>query len=159
MARVSSLHVHGCKSQSMERAWWLEQCRRHSGQGLKMASPPTLGTPLRTRSVPLSPAGSIRVRITHLSPSLGGSPSPPKGSTQPTLLQAEGGADLGARADQASSHVALWTWASLRGKAFQLTFSKSSFRQISRCNFSCKFLFSTFKRSISSLSSTGRSIS
>lgn len=117
------------------------------------------GTPLRTRSVPLSPAGSIRVRITHLGPSLGGSPSPPKGSTQPTLLQAEGGVDLGARADQASSHVALWTRASLRGKAFQLTFSKPSFRQISRCNFSCKFLFSTFKRSISSLSSTGRSIS
>ena len=117
------------------------------------------GTPLRTWSVPLSPAGSIRVRITHLGPSLGGSPSPPKGSTQPTLLQAEGGADLRARADQASSHVALWTQASVQGKAFQLTFSKSSFRQISRCSFSCKFLFSTFKRSISSLSSTGRSVS
>lgn len=41
-AGVSSLHVHSCKSQSMERAWRLEQRRRCSGQGLKVASPPTL---------------------------------------------------------------------------------------------------------------------
>lgn len=78
------------------------------------------GTPLRTRSVPLSPAGSIRVRITHLGPSLGSSPSPPKGSTQPTLLQAEGGVDLGARADQASSHVALWTRHRFEARHFNL---------------------------------------
>lgn len=117
------------------------------------------GTALRTRSVPLSPAASVRVRITHVGPSLGGSPSPPKGGTQQHCCRAEGGTDLGACADLASSHAALWMRASLQGKPFQLTFSKSSFRQISRCNFSCKFLFSTFKRSISSLSSTGRSTS
>lgn len=48
------------------------------------------GTSLRTQSVPLSPAASVRVRITHVGPSLGGSPSSPKGGTQQTLLQGRG---------------------------------------------------------------------
>lgn len=47
-------------------------------------------------------------------------------------------------------HRSLPPWKRARAT---LTLSKSSLRWISCCNFSCKFLFSSFKTSISSLSS------